>query len=131
MTKNLKWYLMFSVVWSLAFFTVLDWGIADPQSSRPYVLGAAIAYGLGFALVGHLLGRPDDQAAVRYDLRSAYAAVSSLVSAAIGTLWILFFQPSAIRGIPVYLAAIAALWVIGAIHAKRSIKGTSAKELFQ
>ena len=131
MTRNLKWYLAFSLAWSVTFFRALNWGLTDPRYRWPYIIAAGITYGLGFALVGYLLGRPDDQGAVRYDLRLAYSAVSNATSAAIGTLWIIFFQPSGLVGIPIYLAAIVVFWAIGAMQARRSIKGMSAEELFQ
>lgn len=131
MTRNLKWYLAFSVVWSVTFFTTLNWGLADPRYRWPYIVAASIIYGLGFALTGYLLGRPDDQSAVRYDLRRAYSAVSNLASATIGTLWILFFQPSGLRWIPVYLAVAAVFWTVGGLQARQSIKGMSAEDLFQ
>ncbi len=131
MTKNLKWYLAFSVVWSLTFFTALNWGLVDPRYRWPYIIAASITYGLGFALAGYLLGRRDDQSAVRYDLRRAYAAVSNMASATIGTLWIIFFQPSGLVGVPIYVAILVAVWLLGGIQARRSIKGMSAEELFQ
>lgn len=131
MTRNLKLYLAFSLTWSVTFFTALNWGLADPRDRWPYIIAASVTYGLGFALVGYLLGRPDDQGAVRYDLRRAYSAVSNVASAVVGTLWIIFFQPSGLAGIPIYLAAIVVFWTIGAMQARRSIKGMSAEELFQ
>lgn len=131
MTKNLKWYSVFGAMWSLAFFTALNWGLVDPRYRWPYIIAASITYGLGYALMGYLLGRSDDQGAVRYDLRRAYSAVSNVASAVIGTLWIIFFQPSGLVGVPIYLTAIAVLWTVGAMQARRSIKGMSAEELFQ
>jgi hypothetical protein len=131
MTRNLKAYLAFSVVWSLTFFTSLNWGLVDPRYRWPYIIAASVIYGLGFALVGYLLGRPDDQSAVRYDLRRAYSAVSNIASATIGTLWIIFFQPSGRAGIPIYITILVAFWIVGGIQARCSIKGMSAEELFQ
>lgn len=131
MTRNLKWYLAFAVIWSVAFFTALDWALGDPRYRWPYILTAGVVYGVGFYLVGYLLGKRDDQSAVRYDLRLAYSAVSNLASATIGTIWIVFFQPSGLPGVPVYLAALAVFWAIGIIKTRRTIKGMPAEELFQ
>lgn len=131
MTRNLKLYLAFSVVWSVAFFAALNWGLADPERRWPCIAAAGIGYGLGFAVLGFLLGRADDQSAVRYDLGRAYSAVSTSASAAIGTLWIIFFRPSDIVAVPIYLAVIAVLWIISAVQARRTIKGMSAEDLFK
>lgn len=131
MTKNLKWYLAFAAAWSVAFFTALDWGLGDPRYRWPYIITASILYGVGFYVVGYLLGKHDDQSAVRYDLRLAYSAVSNLASAVIGTVWIVLFQPSGLPGVPVYLAALAIVWAIGITRARRTIKGIPAEELFQ
>lgn len=101
------------------------------RNLRAYVALAGMTYGFGFALVGFLLGRPDDQSAVRYNLGHAYAAVGNIVSAGVGTLWILAFRPSAIGAVPVYVAIIVAFAAIGVVLARRSIKGMSRERLFQ
>ena len=131
MTRNLKWYLAFSIAWSAVFFAALEWGLVAPQDRWALIIAAAVTYGIGFYVVGYALGRSDDQSAVRYDLRRAYSAVSNLASATIGTVWILGFQRTGIAGVPVYLGVMVAFWALGALQARRTIKGMSAEELFQ
>lgn len=131
MTRNLKWYLVFSVSWSVVFFATLDWGLAGGQHRWPLAI-AGIVYGLGFALLGYLLGRPDDQSAVRYSLRHAYAAVSSVASATIGVAWLVLFRPPGMMSaLPFYVIVIAVIAALGVWYARRSIKGMSPEELFR
>jgi len=130
MTRNLKWYIAFSVAWSVMFFVSLNWGLDDPRGRWPYIAIAGVTYGVGFWLLGYLLGRSDEQSAVRYSLRHAYAAVSSIVSATIGTLWTVFFRPATVLSI-LYIAIIVILALVGVAQARRSIKGMSNEELFQ
>lgn len=131
MTRNLKWYAAFAIVWSAAFFTALDWGLIQPRERFFAIIGASVLYGAGFWVMGYVLGRGDDQSVVRYDLRRAYSAVSNIASAAVGTVWILGFQRSGMAGIPIYLGAVALFWAFGAMQARKSIKGMPAEELFQ
>lgn len=130
-TRNLKWYAGFAIVWSTAFFAALDWGLAQPRERFLAIIGASVLYGAGFWVMGYALGRDDDQSAVRYDLRRAYSAVSNIASAAVGTVWILGFQRSGMPGIPIYLGGVALFWTLGALQARKSIKGMPAEELFQ
>jgi len=132
MTRNLKWYLVFCVIWSVVFFAALSWGLADERHRWPYLATAGVVYGLGFALLGYLLGRPDDQSAVRYSLRHRYAAVSSVASATIGIAWLLLFRPPGMMpALPFYVIVIAVVAAVGVWCARRSIKGMSPEELFR
>ena len=94
MTSNLKWYMVFSALWSLPFFAVLHWALFDQQNRWQYILVAALAYGIGFAIVGALLGRHDSQAKTRYNLSLLYGLTSNSISFFIGALWILLFRGS-------------------------------------
>lgn len=131
MTRNLKCYLAFSIGWSVVFFAMLGWALTEPVSRWPFAAGGGIIYGLGFALGGYLLGRPDDQSKVRYNLGYAYAAVSNIASAVVGTIWIILFRPSGLVGVPVYLAVIAVFGIAGVAMHRKSIKGISAEDIFQ
>jgi predicted MFS family arabinose efflux permease len=131
MTRNLKRYAFFSVIWSLLFFTALNWGTAAAEQRGPYILLAAVVYGVGFALMGGFLGKRDDESKVRYSLGQAYSAVSNLASAAIGGVWIVLFRPEQLWQFALYSAVIAAIFIIGIVNYRRSIKGMSNKDLFR
>jgi len=131
MTRNLKWYLVFSVVWSVAFFAVLNSWLSLPAGAWPEIAVAGVIYGVGFAVLGSLLGRGDAQSKVRYSLGYAYGAVGNIASAAIGTLWVVLFRPGTPLDTVPYLSIIAVFAVIGAVQARRSIKGMSNAALFR
>lgn len=131
MTANLKLYVLFSILWSVAFFTALNWGTANSEERWPYILISAVTYGLGFALIGYLLGKPDDQSKVRYNLEQAYTATSNITSAVIGSIWIVFFKPQDRWTLAVYLPIIVIVAFIGYLNYKKSIKGMDKKELFK
>lgn len=131
MSRNLKIYLAFSVVWSLMFFAVLDWATADTHSRWWACALGGLAYGVGFAVLGYVLGRPDDQREVRYSLNYAYAAVSNITSAVIGTAWILLFKPEAYWWLFVYVPIVVFFIVYGLAVQRRTVKGFSDQELFR
>ncbi len=131
MTHNLKLYLTFSILWSLPFFATLNWALVDEEHRWPVIWGAALVYGLGFAVIGKYLGKRDDDTQVSYSLRYAYPAVSNLSSALVGGIWIVFFHPEELWQLGLYLVVIALLIGIGLRQYKRSIKGMSNRELFQ
>lgn len=131
MTKNLKWYLAFSVLWSVAFFAVLNSWLSVPAGPWLQIAAAGVIYGVGFAVLGSLLGRGDAQSEVRYSLGYAYAAVGNIASATVGVLWVVFFRPVTFWDTVPYLSIIAVFAVIGAVQARRSIKGMSNSVLFR
>jgi len=131
MTKNLKWFLAFSLLWSAAFFAVLHSSLRVPAGPWLQVGAAAVIYGIGFAVLGSLLGRGDAQSEVRYSLGYAYAAVGNIASATVGVLWIVFFRPYTFWDTVPYLSIIAVFAVIGAVQARRSIKDMSNSVLFR
>ncbi len=131
MTTNLKLYAIFSILWSIGFFYALNWGTSASEERWPYIVISAITYGLGFAIVGFLLGKSDDQSKVRYSLSAAYSATSNIVSAIIGSIWIVFFKPQDRWTLAVYLPIIAIVAYIGYLTYKKSIKGMDNKELFK
>lgn len=131
MTRNLKAYLVFSIIWSVLFFAVLGWGIANSAERWPYILLAAVTYGGGFGLVGYYFGKRDDQSRVRYSLGDAYGATSNLTSAVIGSIWIVLFRPGDAWTVAIYLLLMAVVAVLGLIKYRKSIKGMKNTELFQ
>ena len=131
MTKNLKRYLAFSLLWSAAFFAVLNSWLRVPAGPWLQIAAAAVIYGIGFAVLGSLLGRGDTQSEVRYGLGYAYAAVGNIASAAIGVVWVVFFRPITLWDTVPYLSVIAVFALIGAVQARRSIKGMSNSVLFR
>jgi hypothetical protein len=130
-TRNLKVFAGFSVIWSLAFFVVLNWATLNSEQRWPAILGAAVVYGTGFAVVGRFLGRRDDQSSVRYSLEYAYSATSHWISAVIGSLWMLFFRPSDAWFLLLYLPVITLLAWLGYRSYQKSIKGIKSSKLFQ
>jgi hypothetical protein len=131
MTNNLKLYILFSLLWSIVFFAALNWGTAESSSRWPYITLSAVIYGSGFALVGYILGKQDDQSKARYSLEHAYSATSQIVSVTVGAIWIIFFRPQQSWFLLMYIPFFALLAILGYINYKKSIKGMDKKELFK
>ena len=131
MTRNLKIYTLFCILWSLLFFTGLNWGTALPEERGLFIGVFALTYGLGFALLGYLLGKNDDDSKVRYGLSQAYSATSNFTSAIIGGVWVVFFKREDLWSLVLYSVGIAVLLAIGVYNYKKSIKGMKNKDLFQ
>jgi len=131
MTKNLKLFALFSLLWAVPYYWILDWSIADMSGRWPIFAVAGVAFMVGFSVVGYLLGRGDDESAVRYNLRHAYASASCLPVVFVGSLWVILFRPLASMALAVYLAIMAVVLIIGVIEYSCSIKGMSSKKLFK
>ena len=119
------------MLWSVGFFIALDWGTAEADERGIYIALAAITYAVGFTVAGYLLGKPDDQSKVRYNLKDAYAAVSNITSAIMGSIWLVFFKPQDAWTLGIYLPIIVLVGWIGYLNYKKSVKGMDNKELFQ
>lgn len=68
MTRNLRLFAAFCVLWSVAFFYVLNWALYAPEERSLYILVAAITYGIGFGISGFLFGRADSARNSRLNL---------------------------------------------------------------
>lgn len=131
MTTNLKLYVLFSILWSIGFFAVLNWGTALSSERWPYIIIYAIIFCIGFAAVGSLLQKGDQQSKIRYSLEHAYSATSQIVSVVVGSIWLIFFKPKDAWTLALYLPFFALFAVIGYLEYKKSIKGMSNKDLFK
>lgn len=130
MTRNLKWYAAFSLTWSLPFYALLNWGVANANRRWPLFWAAAVVYGAGFALLGQYLGRRET-GKIRYNIRAAYVATSFSVSALVFALWVVIWQPSQWPGL-VGFGLISAV-VVASVFVKfrTSVKGFNSRELFK
>lgn len=131
MTRNLKLYAIFSILWSVAFFACLQVLLADPQKYSLLLTVTAFTYALGFALVGWLLSKTDDQSRVRYSLSWRYSLISTIASFVIGAGWVVLFRPSAWPSLVIYLLIASLFLMPEHLSERRSIKGVTKRELFK
>lgn len=131
MTKHLKLLAAFSVVWSVAFFSVLHWCLFAPEERWLVIAVAATVYGLGFGLAGWVLGKRDSQRKVRYDLGWRYSMTSTVISFMVGSLWVVWFRPEAWTSLVIYLLITAVIQLPHFFASRASIKGIEKKELFK
>ncbi len=131
MTRNLRWYMVFSVAWSLLFFWVLHWALFDQPQRWPYILAAGVTYGIGLGMMGALLGRYDSQAKSRHNLSLLYGLTSNSISFLLGGLWLVLFRGD--HWWELLTAVIFFALSLGLqIAANRGrIKGMSKQELFK
>ncbi len=130
MTKNLKLYAAFTIVWSIIFYTVLNWGVADPNHRWPVMWTGAFVYGTGFTFVGKYLGRRE-KGQVRHNVRLAYVATSMGLSGIIGALWVALFHPEQWWQILVFaIIAGGFTWHVF-VKYRHSVKGMKGEELFK
>ena len=90
MTKNLKWFTAFGLIWSAIFYTSLNWAITETADFTPILL--AIVYGFGFYIAGNLLGEREKKSKNK-NLSSLYA-ISALFTSFLGAVaWVIWWQP--------------------------------------
>jgi hypothetical protein len=131
MTRNLKLYALFCVLWSVPFFMVLHWMLFNPETRGPIMLLAGPIYGIGFGLAGAWLGSRDSQRAVRYSLGSRYGMTSSVISALAGTIWMVCWRREYLWTIPIYIAITAAFTWYFMVRDRKNIKGTAKERIFE
>ncbi len=130
MTKNLKLFALFSIGWSIIFFSVLNWGIVNPNHRWPVMWVGAFVYGIGFSILGKYLGKRE-KGAIRHNIRAAYVATSTGISGIIGALWVALFHPDQWWQI-IAFAVIAGgfTWHVF-VKYRNSVKGMKGEELFK
>ncbi len=131
MTKNLKILAGLSLIWSVAFFSVLNWALYNPDQRWPFITVAAITYGLGFGLAGWQLGKRDSARPVRYNLGFAYSMTSNLASLLVGSLWVLLFRQNEWPTLVIMLVIFSLVTLILGITGKNDIKGIPKDRLFK
>ncbi len=131
MTRNSKLYAGFCVIWSVGFFSVLHWALFDQEGRWPYIVASALTYGMGFAIMGALLGRFDKASSTRHDLQLLYSSTSNIISFFIGGLWILLFRGEHWWELPIAGGFLAVALGLTLRASRRRIKGMSKQELFK
>ncbi len=130
MTNNLKWYAVFSVFWSVAFFSVLNWGIVNPNNRWPVMWSAAFVYGIAFSIVGKYLCRRE-KGSIRHNVRAAYVSTSMAVSGIVGAFWVAFFHPDQWWQIIVFTIIAGGFTWHSFVKYRNSVKGMKGEELFK
>lgn len=132
MTRNLKLFILFSLLWSIPFFVALNWVQADSNSRGPWMLLFSTVYGVGFSIVAKNLGKRDDQHKVRYSLGVRYGFASLLASAFVGSIWIILWQPDQLGSFAFsYITAVIIGLAIAYYLSRKGIKGMPKKEIFK
>jgi MFS family permease len=131
MTRNLKLFALFSVVWSIPFFMVLHWMLFNPESRGPIMLLASPIYGIGFSVAGHHLGKRDDQSKVRYGLGIRYGLTSTIASILVAGVWIVGWRHNHSWELLVYGIILVLGLGVAYILSKNSIKSIPKQKLFK
>jgi hypothetical protein len=132
MTTNLKRYTIFSIMWSIVYFGALNWLLKTNGAEYTGIVAfVAVFYSLGFALMGHLLGKSDSTRDTRANLPLSYFRAACLSSWSVGTLWVLLFRQEEWR-LPVIMAVVFGFFLtISTLNSRRTVKGISKDELFR
>ena len=131
MTRNLGIYILFSLLWSVGFFAILNWCLYSPDN-RGWIIGlTATLYGIGFSIMGHYLGSRDSSRNTRTNLPLMYGFAASGDSLIIGAIWILLFENGGWVDFLAILAGNIFFLGIYAIISRKFVKGIPNKELFR
>jgi FtsH-binding integral membrane protein len=129
MTHNLKFFALFSFIWSLPFFVVLEWVVQNSDKRGPLMLPTSILFGIGFSVAGRQFGKREKP--VRYALRLRYGLIAGVIPSVIGSIWVLGWHRSQINYLLSYVGAIVLCILIYYALNRKTFKGITKKELFK
>ncbi len=131
MTGNLKLFALFSFLWSIPYFMVLNWMLYNSDKRRIVMLPTYLVFGIGFSIAGHQLGKREDQSKVRYSLGLRYVLVAVMTSAIVGGVWVAFWQRNHFWWLISYVANVIVFLGFLYIFLRRGIKGIPKDKLFK
>ncbi len=131
MTRNLRLYILFSLVWSVGFFASLNWCLYNPDKWGWLIGLAATVYGIGFAAMGSYLGSGDSSRNTRINLPLMYGLAASGDSLLIGAVWIWLFENGGWRDFVAILVGNIFFLGLYAVISRKFVKGIPNKELFK
>jgi uncharacterized membrane protein YeaQ/YmgE (transglycosylase-associated protein family) len=129
MTRNLKLFTLFSVIWSIPFFIMLEWVLQNPDTRGPLMLLTSLIFGIGFSIVGKQLGKKEKP--VRYALGLRYGLIAGVIPSVLGAIWVLGWHGNQINYLLSYIGAIVLCILIYYVLNQKTIKGITKKELFK
>ncbi len=131
MTKNLKHFLIFSIIWAAAFLAALLFGIHRDQATSSVYLSFFVVFVVVQTSVQRYLADHDSQRATRINLPACYAVISASASLIVTCGWLVAWRQS------VWLVALAAIGSVivvcltAATINKGKIKATKKEDLFK
>lgn len=131
MTRNLKLLTVFGIIWSIGFFSVLNWSLGEASERGIVIAVAAVVYGIGYALAGFLLGKRDQSHKTRLNLPLWYAMAGNGTSLLVGGIWVALFRPDKMEALYLLICAVTTIAIFWAISDRTSIKGIHKNELFK
>ena len=132
MTPNVKLFALFSSLWSVLYFAILSWAIADENRRWPAFWIAYLVFGLGFSIAGKQLGKRDSSRNTRRNTRLNYFLAALVPATAIGIIWELLIQHDSWSGIIGITAVGAAILIVALLVIRRySIKGMHKEDFFK
>jgi len=132
MTKNLKLFTAFSVLWTIPYFAAMHWLLMGSGVQSGPMTSVTILFVVLLSTVQRNLMDRDDRHDVRYDLELRYALVSIVASSVVFLSTWAFAAPS--HGVAMLIGnvfAMVVLTVVNYLHGRSRIKGMSNEELFR
>lgn len=133
MTKNLTTYTLFGIIWSVAFFIVLNWAAQDTVGRQLVLFTAMAVYGIGYYVGASHFTELDVQAKTKvknlgfWYLLSALA--TSLAATGIWALWVNTSQKKMFYNLAVTYVVVIAFYVLTTyIMKQRYAKKPTAKK---
>jgi hypothetical protein len=131
MTKNLKLFSLFCLLWSTLFYSILQWVSLNQDARVIPEIVATIVYTIGFGVVGTYLGKGDSIRDVRFALSVWYGVIAVLIPVAVGAIWLVGWQAGD-RVTPFVFAFFTVLALsTGYLLSRNKIKDMSKEELFR
>src|SRR5579862_1873859 len=92
MTKNLKLFTLFCLVWSVPFYAFLQTITVSQDGNLLILAVACILYAIGFAITSTYLGNRDSARDARFALPVRYGVTATLSSMLMGGIWLAGWQ---------------------------------------
>jgi hypothetical protein len=131
MTRNLKRFVVFSILWTVPYFAAMHSLLLGSGVHSGPMTSVTILFVVLLSTVQRNLMDRDDRRAVRYDLDLRYAIVAVMASSVVFLVWVFAVPSHAVALLMGNAFAAAVLIAVNYFHGRSRIKGMSNEELFR
>jgi hypothetical protein len=131
MTKNLKLFTFFCVIWALVYTSVLYRLIETGKPLTLSLMSWFVVLTVVLTSVERELLKRDNQRKVRYHLPLRYSILSAITSSAVSAIWILAWKQEIWSVLILWIVSILVILGIAASISKERIKSIRIKDLFK
>lgn len=130
MTRNLKIFLTFCLLWAAIFFAILINGLKNHQATSGAYLSWFVVFVVVQSSVQRYLASHDSQRASRINLPAWYACISAAASLVVTCGWIMVWHNNIGLAIAAAAGSVATVCITAFTMSKGRLKASKKEDLF-